>query len=216
VDLDEQLGFWEEGTAGGVCFERTAMFGRLLEDLGYQAHTTLADASFPKSHQALVVSFPDGDFLADVGNGAPFYYPVPIRETSEVRHVGLVYRFRPGDRPHELVQERLINGAWSLFCTYDLRDPGAKVLEQAYQRHHRPGESWVMDEFRLVRCTQEDVRAYRSGQFTHYTSSGKRSEKLTDPASVVRMAVEEFGLPWFRVGETLSAQAGFARALAPG
>jgi hypothetical protein len=88
-----------------------------------------------------VVELHGRSYLADVSNGAPFFEPIPLDRTVEIRRFGLAYRFRPGEAAGHWVQERLIQGAWELFCRYDLRPPHSSECEAAHQRHHTPGES---------------------------------------------------------------------------
>src|ERR1051326_6809853 len=93
LDFDLVLESWIEGRAGGVCFEITPMFERLLQGLGYRVHTAMADSSFPNSHQGLVVQLGDARYLVDVGNSAPLFEPVPLVGDFELFHAGLGYRF---------------------------------------------------------------------------------------------------------------------------
>ena len=152
LDLAAMLHDWERRTGSGVCFEAAAMVHQLLTSLGYQAYVVLATIRRPGGHQAVVVEFDGRRWMVDVGNGAPFFDPIPLDEVSEVHHVGLSYRFHPGDEPHIWVQDRLIDGAWQPFCTYDLRHASAADREASYQRHHVLSESWVASTVRLIRC----------------------------------------------------------------
>ena len=215
LDTEEILISWEEQRSGGVCFERTVMFGRLLGDLGYDAHPIMANASFPGSHNAVLVHLEGKRYLAEVGAGSPFFDPIPLGAAAEVRHAGLTYRFRPGDAPDVLLQERLIDGAWTPFFSYDLRVPDDDAVEEAYQRHHTPGQSWVVDDLFLVRSSEVDVKVFRNQQFTHYTQDGKHSERITDPAAIAHLVSDVFALPKLPIAESLRAQAAFAHTRGP-
>lgn len=210
LDTEEILISWEEQRSGGVCFERTSMFGRLLGALGYDAHPIVANASFPGSHNAVLVHLEGKRYLAEVGAASPFFDAVALGAEAEVRHAGLTYRFRAGDAPDVLLQERLINGAWTGFCSYDLRVPDDDAVEEAYQRHHTPGQSWVVDDLFLVRSSEVDVKVFRNQQFTHYTQDGKRSERITDPAAIAHLVSNVFALPRLPIAESLRAQAAYA------
>ena len=209
LDPEAVLASWIKGDAGGVCFETSGMLCRLLVSLGYEAHQVMANASFPGSHQAVLVKLGGTRYLVDAGNGAPFS-PVPLDGEHVIRHVGLGYRFHAGELPQTWQQERWIDDAWTLFCTYELTEPTPDVLEATYQRHHTPGRSWVVDELRVVRCSETDVKAYRSGRFTHYTADGKHSQQVSEPSAVARLVAETFGLPRLPVEEALRAQAAFS------
>ena len=122
LDPDGLLEAWEARRAGGVCFEHTEMFGRLLVALGYEVTPIAGEISFPGSHQALLVQAGGRRWLVDVGNGAPFLEPIPLDGPLEIRRLGLGYRFAadPGD-PGVWVQERALDGGWKPYCRYALR-----------------------------------------------------------------------------------------------
>src|SRR5947209_2370836 len=171
LDLEAVLDNWTSGRGGGLCFEVTEMLGTLLRKLGYQAHPVLAQISFPGSHQALVVELDRVRYLVDVGNGAPLFEPIPLHETFEVRHAGLGYRFRA--EADTCVQERWIDEAWKPFARYELWPAEPAAREQAYQRHHVLGQSWVVDNVVLIGCETEQVNVLRDRQLTRFTRDGK-------------------------------------------
>ena len=183
------------------------MLGRLLVALGYRAHVVLGDITFPGSHMAVLVELHGRRYLVDVGNGAPFFEPIPLDGPVEVRRAGLAYRVRPGDAAQEWVQDRWIDGAWEPFCRYDLRPPDPRQREAAYQRHHTPGESWVVGSLTLVRCGPDEVCRLRDQEFTRYPPGGKQTSRVTEPAAFASLAAEVFELPGLPVEEGLRALA---------
>ena len=197
-DPEALLTSWEQEQLGGVCFDVSLMVNRLLGGLGYRARQVMGKISFAGSHQCVQVALDGERFLVDVGNGAPFFEPIPAHEETEVRVGGLAYRFRPGDEPETCWQDRGIDGAWQPFCCYDLGPPDLAVRESAYQRHHTPGLSWVVDSLTLVRCAPDQVLSLRDDELTRYTPAGKQRVPVTDYTRVVR---EDFGLPRFPVAE---------------
>jgi arylamine N-acetyltransferase len=212
IDPEALLETWERGCGGGVCFELAEMFSRLLVALGYRAYSVLALISFPGSHQAVLVELDGRAYLAEVSNGAPFFEPIPLDRAVEIRRAGLAYRFRPDEAADRWIQERLIDGVWEPFCTYDLRPPDPRQREAAYQRHHMPGESWVVGDLRLVRCREDEVYGLRSGRLTHFTPAAKRSEPVAEGA-YAQLAAGVFGMPGLPVAAALEALA--ERAPAP-
>jgi arylamine N-acetyltransferase len=206
LDPQKVLTNWTTRAGGGVCFEVATMTERLLRGLGYRAHAVLAQITFPGSHQAVLVALEGGRFLVDLGNGAPFFEPIPLTGTVEIRRAGLSNRFRP-DEAHGWVQERWIDGAWSPFCRYDLQPSTAEAREAAFQRHHIRGESWVVDRLTLIRCQDDEAWILRDGRLTHSTGAGKTVESVDQPDSYERLAAEVFHLPALPIAAARAAVA---------
>jgi N-hydroxyarylamine O-acetyltransferase len=210
VDFDALLTARAERRGGGVCFEHTPMFRQLLAALGYQVQPILGQISFPGSHHATIVDLRDADggqYLVDIGGGAPLWQPILLGETVEIRHAGLAYRLRlagPGE-PDVYAQDRWIDGEWQLFCRYDLHPADDATLEAAYQRHQLAGETWVVGNLTLVRCTATTVYRLRDDELVTYTADGKRSERLASGADYRRVAADVFGLPGLPIEAALAA-----------
>jgi N-hydroxyarylamine O-acetyltransferase len=205
VDADELLARWEQRRGGGVCFEVADLFGRLLAALGYCVHPVLGFITFPGSHQALLVHLGNARLLVDVGNGAPFLEPIPLRESVEIRRAGLAYRFRPDVANGDWVQERWIDGAWAPFCRYALRPADPLAQAAAYQRHHTPGETWVTGSLTLIRCSEEQVLLLRDEELSRLTVAGKQTERISTLADYKRVAAETFRLPALPIAEGVCA-----------
>jgi len=204
VELGSELDAWQQRRGGGLCFEVTEMFGRLLAELGFETYAILAEISFPGAHQALVVRVGATRYLVDTGNGAPFFEPIPLRdgETVEFGHVGLSYRFR-AEADDRWVQDRLINGDWRPFCNYDLNRAQAADRETAYQRHHTLGQSWVVDTLTLVRCTDTEVLSLRDATLSRFSAAGKSVEEFASEAARRQAVADLFDLPNAPLGEAL-------------
>lgn len=200
LDPETVLAAWEQGRGGGVCFEMAEMVWRLLVGLGYPAHIALGWRGFLGSHQAVVVGVDGERYLVDVGNGSPFFEPIPLGRPFEVRRAGLAFRFRA--EADAAFQERWIDGEWQTFCRYELGPPDEQLREAAYQRHHTPGESWVVDSLRLVRCLPDEVLSLRRSELVRYTPRGKETRPISDPVAV---AAEVFDLPDLPVAAALRA-----------
>jgi arylamine N-acetyltransferase len=197
VDTQAQLAAWIGRRGGGVCFEVVATFGCVLGELGFRSRPINAEISWPGAHQALIVEL-DLDktaYLVDVGNGAPFLDPIPLSGTTEVRHAGLVYRFRPDSASDDWIQDRWIDNAWIPYCRYSLGEADRAVCESAYQRHHTIGESWVVDSLVLTRCDDDEVWSLRNDELRHFTPDGKSVTRVSEADEYRRLAVEVFGVP---------------------
>lgn len=206
-DAEELLANWEQQRGGGVCFQLTPMFCRLLQTLGYDATLILGQISFPGSHHSIMVDLEGQRYLADVGNGAPFFDPIPLDREVVVERTGLSYRFRPGDRDGEWWQDRLIHEQWTPFCRYELKPADESDLESGYQRHHTPGESWVVDRIRLVRCLENEILSLSDDELSRLTSAGKQSTSIEGAADYHRLVTDLFGLPALPILESVQSQA---------
>jgi arylamine N-acetyltransferase len=206
LDLELILSSWEEGRAGGVCYEVGEMLTRLLPALGYAARPVLAEIGFPGSHQAVIVELDGREYLVDAGNGAPFLEAFPLDEPAEVRRAGLSYRFRRHEEAGRLVQDRAIRGEWTPFCYYDLRAALPEEREASYQGHHvLPGRSFVMTTLRMVRCDEDEVHQLLDHELTRYTPDGKESQEVYGVARYREVIADVFGLPALPVEAGLEA-----------
>jgi arylamine N-acetyltransferase len=214
VDLEALLSARAEGRGGGVCFELAPLFRRLLVGLGYRVQPILAQISFPGSHHATIVDLSDagdGRYLVDVGSGAPLWQPFKIGDVVELWHAGLGYRLRPAGETEVgavgagvYVQERWNDDGWQVACRYDLRPAEDEVRAAAYQRHQLAGETWVVGNLTLVRCTATAVHRLRDDEMVTYTAAGKQVERLDSRDDYRRVAAEVFGLPGLPVEEALT------------
>jgi N-hydroxyarylamine O-acetyltransferase len=204
VHYEWMLRLREEGRGGGVCFEHAPMFRRLLSELGYRVTPILGQISFPGSHHATLVDFSGGErYLVDVGSGAPLWRPIRLGETVEFRHAaGLGYRFMP-EGEETYVQERWSEEGWQVACRYNLRPAAAEMIEAAYQRHQVAGETWVVGNITLVRCTEEAVHRLRDDELVTHAAGGKKVERLVSTSEYEAAAREVFGLPGLPIGEAL-------------
>ena len=204
---DELLANWRLKQGGGVCYELSAMFSRLLKALGYDARLVLGQISIPGGHQAIVVELSGECYLVDVGSGSPLFEPIPLGQIVEVQRAGLGFRFRPGDEDQIWVQDRWLDDAWVQHCRYDLSHISADVRMAAYQHHHTPGASWVIGAPRVVRCGQDAVDRMIGDEHTNFSGIDKRKERVEGSEQFAILATDVFGLPAMPVTDAFRAQA---------
>jgi len=217
LDPEALLASWEARSGGGVCFEHSELFGRLLGALGYPVTPIAGEISFPGSHQALLADVAGKRWLVDVGNGAPFLEPIPLDRPFEIRRAGLGYRFHAAPADAGVwVQERALEAGWKPYCRYLLRPQSQADRELAYQRHHRARETWVTSAIVLIRSREGEVLAFRDGERTLYRPEGKVTERVEDPAGWARLP-GLLGLPALPLPAAARAWAAInGRALPPG
>jgi arylamine N-acetyltransferase len=207
LEREALLHAWEQRTGGGVCFEVAEMVWTLLRKLGYEAHVVLGQITFPGSHQAVVVRLREGPYMADLGCGAPLPDPIPLIRDTEYHVAALGYRFRPDLASMTCAQDRLIDGEWTEFCRYDLRPASDEERHAGYQRHHDPGESWVVGGVTLMRYfdAEGEVVALRDGRFTRYRAGEKHSAPVAADAEYERHVRDDLRWPELPIDEALRA-----------
>lgn len=125
LDSDSLVAKLVAGRRGGYCFEQNLLLAAMLRKLGY-ALTPLAarvrfraHAVLPKTHMLLLVHFPDGDWIADVGfGGEGLLLPVPLRDDAECRQHAWTYRLRRDGG--EWVLQSMRDAAWSDLYAFTL------------------------------------------------------------------------------------------------
>jgi len=196
LDLDALLSTWTARAGGGVCFEVGSMLGRLLEELGYTVYPVLAQISFPGSHSALMAELDGRQLLVDVGNGQPIFEAIPVDTVTEIDRAGLRYRFGRDAATGKLVQDRWVDGAFRPFVTYEMTAASAAEMEASYQRHHAlPPMTFVLQNFRLVRCTDDEVIQLRDHELTRYRRTGKSTVEIHGVARYRELIAHDFGFP---------------------
>ena len=167
LDADVLLDAWIAGRSGGLCFEITHVFGRLLDALGYRCHPVLAFITFPGSHQAVLVELDGRRYLVDAGNGAPLFEPTLLDGTVEVSRFGLAYRYRAGRRRQRVdpgpLDRRRVGAVLSL------RPPATGP------RGPRGGLSAPPRAGRQLGCRQRGARA------VHGRRGGVAAQRRADP-----------------------------------
>lgn len=206
LDLDDLLATWEARAGGGVCFEVGSMLGRLLAERGYTVYPVLAQISFPGSHSALMAELGGRQLLVDVGNGQPIFESIPVDDVTEIDRAGLRYRFHRDEATGKLIQDRWVDGGFRPFVTYEMTAASAAEMEASYQRHHAlPPMTFVMQNFRLVHCTDDEVIQLRDHELIRYRSGGKSTEEVYGADRYRALITNDFGFPGMDVDRGLRA-----------
>lgn len=206
-DPEAVLENWIAGRGGGLCYEIAPTFSALLQALGYHVTPVAGTITWPDSHQAAVVELEEGRWLVEVGNGAPFFHPVAVEQTTELSHCGLEYRFRPA--MGHLIQDRWDKEqGWKPFCDLELEAADPDRLYAAYCRHHTPGLGKFVGELTMVVCTPDRVTVLHNLTLTEYRPEGKTRITLS-LEELPSVAKSRFGLPNIPILEAASALKAF-------
>jgi arylamine N-acetyltransferase len=144
--------------------------------------------------------------VVDVGNGQPIFEAIAVDEPFEIDRSGLRYRFRRDPASGRLIQDRWVEGGFKPFVTYEMTAATDDQMEASYQRHHAlPPMTFVMQNFRLVRCTDDEVIQLRDREVTRFSVAGKTTEEVRDIARYRELVAGEFGLPGMDVDRGLAA-----------
>lgn len=193
-NLEQLVDGWHHQAGGGLCYEISRALGQLLSMLGYSVAPITGTITWPDSHEALLVQIDQRRYLVDVGNGAPFFHPIPVDDVTTIDHAGLRYRFLP-QPPDHLIQERYVAEVWQPFCDLTLVPRAPEELTPGYQRHHQPGEGRFVAELMLVRADATHLWALNNATFTEYSPKGRHRQQLGNAREFVEVAADGFHLP---------------------
>ncbi|NQS71164.1 MAG: arylamine N-acetyltransferase [Desulfobulbaceae bacterium] len=102
---------------GGLCYELNGAFAWLLKHLGFKSHLVSAevvrdDGSYTPQHDHMAIFVDDKvPFLADVGFGDSFRYPLKLIPNLVQEEPGRAYRLSK-DSDKLLLQQAILGGPW--------------------------------------------------------------------------------------------------------
>ena len=188
-----------DGRRGGYCFEQNLLYSAVLEQLGFAVTRLLArvryrtTAVLPRTHMTLLVAFPDGKWIADVGFGADgLLMPVPFGQGAESRQFLWTYRVVPeGDR---WVMQSFREGGWlELYAfTLDPQEPVDYETANWYTSTH-PNSRFVQT-LTAQRLGADARLTLRNRELITDRGETVTSRKLQDQAEIVAVLGESFGL----------------------
>ena len=188
-----------DGRRGGYCFEQNLLFSAVLEQLGFAVTRLLArvryraPAVLPRTHMNLLVAFPDGRWIADVGFGADgLLLPVPFGDGAESRQFLWTYRVAAdGDR---WVMQSFRQGAWlDLYAfTLDPQEPIDYEPANWYTSTH-PNSRFVQT-LTAQRLGADARFALRNRELITDRGDTVTSRTLQDHAEILAVLAESFGL----------------------
>jgi N-hydroxyarylamine O-acetyltransferase len=200
LDEDKILDKIIEGRRGGFCYELNASFAWLLSRLGYEVTMLSAEVArdeggfgIPFDHMTLLVGL-DRAWLADVGFGDCFRFPLPLEAENESEQLGERFRLMR-DGSWWIVERR--SGGEQDFCPlyrFTLEPHELADFAEACHYHQTSPESTFTQG---TICT----RALLDGRVTLHpdrlatTRGGIRTEEpIRDPEQWEAVLEENFGI----------------------
>jgi N-hydroxyarylamine O-acetyltransferase len=185
---------------GGYCYELNGLFAALLRALGYgvtlvSAFELHADGTRGPDfdHLRVLVDAADGRWIADVGNGASWATPVPLRPGMH----GAVQVHRDGDL--WWTTERRGDGRWERGWAWTPKPRElADFADRSRYQQHDPGSDFIGRRMAVL-ATDRGRVSLLNGVFTEIVG-GQRTDRPVAPAEEWALLVDRFGIvldrPW--------------------
>ncbi|MFB6297005.1 MAG: arylamine N-acetyltransferase [Salinirussus sp.] len=187
---------------GGFCYELNAVFGWLLDDLGFETEQVAGvvldddEARLPANHLTTVVAL-DRRYVAEVGVGIPsFRRPLPLDGTVVTDGIGTALRAVPSSRPDAdyAVQFREPGLDWE--TRYVFRDRARNMDYVAATCEYlttAPESPFTGDPFATI-ATDCGHRKLKRGTLTT-TDGGDTTREPVDPGEWPAVLERAFGIP---------------------
>ncbi|MDG4800224.1 arylamine N-acetyltransferase [Micromonospora sp. WMMD980] len=190
VDIDGSFDRVVARRNGGVCFELSGMFRRLLIELGYEVLRLSSGVRGPSGafgpdveHMFLAVPLDGQTWLVDVGFAGPgFVEPVLLSEQEQEQH-GVRYRVTGRDGYH-VAERKTRNGDWQDIYRFTLRP---RTLADWDGAGDTDADGWNWDGEIIAASTVIRARATDTGQLVLV---GKRLVKVDDGVETVRVLID--------------------------
>ncbi|HEY3687771.1 MAG TPA: arylamine N-acetyltransferase [Streptosporangiaceae bacterium] len=200
VDLDDLQDKIVRRGRGGYCLEHAALFGAVLDRLGFpvvrlNARIAAADASKirPRTHALLRVGTDGGPWIADVGFGFGVPEPVPLADGAVSEQGPWAYRierYGPGWR----LLSREADGTWSPLHTF-IEDPQHWVdyfTTNYFVSTH--ATSPFVGHAVAMRTTDAARTRLRGRELTTIAPDGRTDVRALDDDSLVAVLRGTFGI----------------------
>ncbi|MFC1707546.1 arylamine N-acetyltransferase [Planctomycetota bacterium] len=193
--LDRYLEGIARHNFGGTCSSNNYYLFSLLGHLGYEAKFCGSDMSQPDSHTVIVVSIDGGEFLVDVGYGAPFFAPLPLDLDSPhtVGFGGDRYVLKPRDQNGYSRLELHRDGKHAhgyLVKPYPIeQDQFASFVRESFME-----TATFMNGTLLVRYFPDHAVRLHNFSLTESTATTASTVNLASLEELVAVIVKRFGI----------------------
>jgi N-hydroxyarylamine O-acetyltransferase len=190
---------------GGYCFEQNLLFGRVLEQIGFNVTILAARVRYratrllPRTHVLLQVEVDGNSWLADVGfGGAGLLGPIRLAPGEAQRQFAWTYQVveEAGMR----VLRSRVGERWEGLYAFTLEPQHLPDLEMANYYVSTHPESRFVQTLAVQRASPEVRYALRNREFIiDRGAAGLTTRTIADDDEILRLLAEQFGLV-FRAG----------------
>ena len=166
------------GGYGGLCEVRNPFLYIFLRTLGFEVEFLASTMKSKECHITLLVIIESQKYWVDIGNGFPYFYPIPLGNTKEYSHPFMKYRIMEANNRYELQHQVRYSDGWKTnhsFCSFPV--PFAK-FDNMIDRHYSQSD-WgpFYKAVRMNHWTQEKGYIIRDNLFLEVSSPGNFKKK---------------------------------------
>jgi N-hydroxyarylamine O-acetyltransferase len=186
---------------GGYCFEQNGLFAAALETLGYdvtglaaRVYIRQTPGRIQRSHMLLLVKFPEGPYIADVGFGAwALSAPLKLHETREQETPHGPYRIVQGDG--DFLEQTIVDGEWTTLYRFTLEEQLPQDYEVCNWYCSTHPESRFLTDLMVARVPAGKRLGLLNNRFSiHYPDGKSERRELTSPQEIAAILEDEFAI----------------------
>lgn len=187
---------------GGYCFELNGLFAWLLRELGFPVTEFFArflrdaDPGIPqRRHRVLLVTVPEGDYIADVGVGGVCpLYPLKLEVGLEQDDPSGRYRFATDPFYGWVIEERKREG-WEGYYAFTEEVQTEHDYDYAnFYCQHAPDSFFRGEVMCCVQTPDGGRRTIKDGEFRIFTPTCVEIRTARDDAEYARFLQAYFGI----------------------
>ena len=189
---------------GGYCFELNALFGALLQDLGFRARPCMCRVIFRPSlrdivsHRANIVTIDGKDYLADVGFGGPMpNFALVLEDGASRTELGQTFTVRIfDDYWWDVCYARDGQEAQTVLRACVMPVGEKDFIPFSFHQSQDPQSPFRLNLMANIR-TKEGAINLRNKTLTEHRNGEKTVTELESEKDVERILWERFGLRQF-------------------
>lgn len=119
---------------GGTCATMNVFAAAVLYKLGFDVSLINGTMMKENDHIAILLNFENNLYTIDLGDGQPYFEPIPVNNDIIIKHPFRTYR--TVNQLGNLRIDFLINGDWSTDVTLDLKRKTFKEIYKTLEQHY--------------------------------------------------------------------------------